>query len=428
MKESFIKAALDVGSSKIRVVLGELSENGEKIKVITSVETCAKGMRKASVEDMESLSHCVTEAIEKAEKESGHKIEKVSIGIAGKHVKSTTKNIKFNFSKKDTVIGEKDLENLYKMAQEEMVKPHEKVIKKEVYNIRVDNSGILKHPVGMVGSFIEGDVHLITVDIAQLESLVEVVNKAGKGVENITLNSYASAQSVLTYEDKKMGVALIDIGEGSTDLIIFKNDKLIYSKSIPLGGMHYTNDIGYILQLGKKDAENLRNLCQNRRLEESIYLQVDGEKKKYSVSSVRDIIDARSEDILKYVMVAIEESGFKGYLGNGVILTGGAVMVEGVVEKLSKDLNYRVKIGMPMKIKGMSEIHPSMSTSLGILLETLENEHYKIKNKKTEELKEPEKITEEKLPEKKPDETVKKEKVKPSKKNFSLKEWLSNFI
>jgi cell division ATPase FtsA len=103
-------------------------------------------------------------------------------------------------------------------------------------------------------------------------------------------------------------------------------------------------------------------------------------------------------------------------------------MVEGVVEKLSKDLNYRVKIGMPMKIKGMSEIHPSMSTSLGILLETLENEHYKIKNKKVEELKEPDKITEEKLPEKKPAETAKKEKVKPSKKNFSLKEWLSNFI
>ena len=350
----------------------------------------------------------------------------MSIGIAGKHVKSATKNIKFNFSKKDTVIEEKDLENLYKMAQEEMVKPHEKVIKKEIYNIRVDNSGILKHPVGMVGSFIEGDVHLITVDISQLESLVEVVNKAGRGVENITLNSYASAQSVLTYEDKKMGVALIDIGEGSTDLIIFKNDKLIYSKSIPLGGMHYTNDIGYILQLGKKDAERLRNLCHNKRLEENIYLEVDGEEKKYSVSSVRDIIDARSEDILKYVMVAIEESGFKGYLGNGVILTGGAVMVEGVVEKLSKDLNYRVKIGLPMKIKGMSEVHPSMSTSLGILLETLENEHYKIKNKKTDELKEPSKIAEEKTSEKKPAEIVKKEKV--SKKNFSLKEWLSNFI
>lgn len=432
MKDNLIKAALDVGSSKVRIMVGELSEKGEKIKILTSLEASSRGMVKGQVEDLESLSQFVKQAIENAEKNIGHKIDKVSIGIAGKHIKSRTKNIKFDFLEGDKVIEEKDLDKLYKVAQNQILQPQEKLLKKEIYNIRVDNSGILKHPVGMAGSFIEGDVHLITADESQLESLVEVVNRAGRGVENITLNAYASAQAILTPEDKKMGVALIDIGEGSTDLIIFKNDKLIYSKSIPLGGMHYTNDIGYILQLDRRYAEELRNLCQDKKLEESITIKIDGEDQTFSVSSIRDIIDARSGDISRYVIGAIEESGFKGYLGNGIILTGGVVMVEGVVEKLSKDLNYKVKIGMPMKIKGMPETHPSMSTSLGILLETLENEHDRIKNKKSYDVEEEKDILEEKTSEVKVSETdkkvVEKETKKSKKKLFDLREWLSNFI
>jgi cell division protein FtsA len=432
MNDNLIKVALDVGSSKIRIIVGELSEKGEKIQILTSLEASSKGMVKGQVEDLESLSQFVKQVIEEAEVSTGHKIEKVSIGVSGKHIKSRTKNIKFDFLEGDKVIEEKDLKKLYEIAQNEIMQPQEQLLKKEIYNIRVDNSGILKHPIGMAGSFIEGDVHLITAEKAQLESLVEVINRAGKGVENITLNAYASAQAVLTPEDKKMGVALIDIGEGSTDLIIFKNEKLIYSKSIPLGGMHYTNDIGYILQLERHNAEELRNLCQNKRLEESISIKIDGEEKNFSVSSIRDIIDARSGDIIRYVVGAIEESGFKGYLGNGVILTGGVVMVEGVVEKLSKDLNYKVKIGMPMKIKGMPEVHPSMSTSLGILLETLENEHDRRKNKKKNEEKEENKIPEEKVSEVKASEKEKKvsEKAtkKSSKKLFNIREWLSNFI
>jgi len=232
-----------------------------------------------------------------------------------------------------------------------------------------------------------------------------------------------------------MGVALADIGEGSTDLIIFKNGKLIYSKSIPIGGMHYINDLSYMFKVDKEEALKLRELYKERRTEENVEMIVEGEVKSFNTATIRKVLDARSGDIVNYMSKALEESGFKGYLGNGIILTGGATCIDEVVEELAKNLSYKVKVGAPIKLRGMVEAEPSYSTALGILLEVLEKEHFRIKHPGEKVIKE-EVLPEEPSVEKK--ETVKtsgenpKEKVKKETKKSGTFDniigWIKEFI
>lgn len=434
MEDVVLKAALDIGSSKVKVILGELSGGGERIRVLGSAEVVSQGVRKSKVEDVETLSECIREAVQNLEEKTGKPLKGASIGIGGDHLRSVTRNMKFNFSAEEEMVGEDHCKNLYTLAEKE-TPAGESVIKKELYNLRVDNSGILKNPIGMIGGSLEGDVHLITAEKSQVELLVEAVNRAGVEVEEITLNSYASAQAILTQDDKKMGVALVDIGEGSTDLIIFKNGKLIYSKSIPIGGMHYINDIAYMFKLEKNDALKVKELYNKNKTEENIEMMVGEELKSFNVSSIRGIFDARSGDIVNYVSKALEESGFKGYLGNGVILTGGAVKMDEVVEELAKNLNYKVKVGEPIKLRGMAEVSPSYSTVLGILLEVLEKEHFKMKNSGEETIK---KDAKPEKPQEKIEETLKPLEVKEKKAEKpkveksgifdNMKSWIKEFI
>jgi len=434
MGDVVFKTSLDIGSSRVKAILGEISGDGERIRVLASAEVPSAGVRKAIVEDVEALSECIKLAVKGLEDKTGNSVKIASIGIGGSHIKSTTRNMKHNFSENGETIEEKHYENLYTLAEKEMT-GNETIIKRELYNMRVDNSGILKNPVGMAGNILEGDVHLITADKSQMELLVEAVNRAGVEVEDVTLNAYASAQAILTQEDKRMGVALADIGEGSTDLIIFKNGKLIYSKSIPIGGMHYINDLSYMFKVDKEEALKLRELYKERRTEENVEMIVEGEVKSFNTATIRKVLDARSGDIVNYMSKALEESGFKGYLGNGIILTGGATCIDEVVEELAKNLSYKVKVGAPIKLRGMVEAEPSYSTALGILLEVLEKEHFRIKHPGEKVIKE-EVLPEEPSVEKK--ETVKtsgenpKEKVKKETKKSGTFDniigWIKEFI
>ena len=424
MEGLILKTALDIGSSKVKLILGELSGDGEKIRIVGSSEVTSVGVRKSMVENVENLSESIREAVYKLEEKTGASIKKTSIGIGGNHLRSITKNIRFNLPEEEEEVSKEHYKKLFTLAEQEVI-TNESIIKKEIYNIRIDDSGILKNPVGMIGNTLEGDVHLITADKSQLELLVEAVNRAGLEVEEITLNSFASAQAILNDQDKKMGVALVDIGEGSTDLIIFKNDKLIYSKSIPVGGMHYINDIAYIFKIEREKALELKEIYIKNRTEDVVKMSVEGELKEFKVSHIRKIFDARSGDIIGCLEKALEESGFKGYLGNGIILTGGVVGIDEVVEELAKNLNYKVKVGTPVKLRGMSQAAPSYSTALGILLEVLEKEHFKIKNPVKTKVKV--EVKKEEIENKQEPKVVKEKEKKEEKPKEKKSGYLQNF-
>lgn len=430
-RDSIVKTALDIGNMKIKAVIGELSSDGSQLKVLGYAEVPSRGMKKSVIENPEELSQCVSYVLGQLRDQTGENIEKVSIGISGEAIKSRTTNMKYQFEEKE--ISEKEVETLFRMSAHELLSGKERILKKEIYNIRVNNSGIIKNPKGTVGKEIQGDVHLIYIDEAEVEKLVEVVNRAGVEVEHMLLNAYASAKAVLDDEDRRMGVALIDIGEGSTDIILFKNDKLIYTKSLPLGGMHYVNDISYLFQISKQEAFEILSKLRDKEIHDAhIYC---GTSKKVAVDDIKNIIDARTGDIINFIAQTIEESGFNGYLGKGLVLTGGAVVIDGLLDKINKKTGYVVRKVLPTAFRGLEDVDSSQATVIGIFTEVMEDEYNKIQIK----LNSPEPEIQEKVEENVEENLENLEKIleeaqvkeKTEKKDGvmkGIKSWFSNFI
>ena len=262
-RDKVVKTVIDIGNGKIKAITGELSSNGEVLKVLRYIEGPSSGMIKNEIRDGEALSKSVNDVIERLREDTEQEIESITIGISGESIKSRTVNMEYNFSEEE--VTEEHIKALLLEAEKKVLIPEEQIIKTEIYNMRVDNSGIVKNPLGILGSKLQGDVHLIYTDKKRVAKLVETINRISVDVENIVLNAYASAKATLGEEDKRMGVALADIGEGSTDIILYKNDKLIYTKTIPLGGMHFKSDLVYILKLAdENDAIEILNKYKDK--------------------------------------------------------------------------------------------------------------------------------------------------------------------
>lgn len=436
--KNILKTVVEIGNAKVKVLIGELYDNGTKVRVLGYGEVQSEGIKKSRIENPEMLKKIVQMAVEKAENQIEYQIDDVVLGMSSVNTRSKTINKKINFQ--ETEIGEEHIEKLFREAAEEVLKSGEKILKKELYNIRVNNSGIVRNPLGMIGKEIQGDIHFICIDEFELNTYEEVINRSGFQVEKVFLNSVGSAEAVLDTEEKEKGVALIDIGEGITDILIFKNSKLIYSKSIPLGAMHYINDLAYILEISKTEAIEVLNKFEEHKENQKDFLISSG--RKFTISHIKNIIDARTGDITKFIIETIEESGFNGYLGRGVVLTGGVSLIDELIEKIISQTGYRVTSKLPPALRGMENVNPSMSSIVGIFLESLKDELSKIEKKNIEKKEEKEglinnnSMTADKNKEdskeslSKDKEFILEENKQELKKNvFSqIFDWLSNYI
>lgn len=423
MEDNILKFILDIGNAKIKMLAGELSNDGSRLQVLKYVEVKSEGIKKSIIENPKLLSEKISKAKELMEEALNIDVKKVNLGIGGTNVCSKTAKVKLPFEE-ERKITEEDLENLYNIAEKELKYLDEEVLKKEYYNLRVNNAGIVKNPVGLLGKELQGDIHLVLAKSKDIEELKEVVNRAGLEVENIYLNAYASSRATLSLEDRDKGVALIDIGEGTTDIIIYKNNKIIYVKSLSLGGMHYISDLEYIYKISKEEAFKLMNKAINSDdLEETFSIG----SRKVSTKNIIDAINARTDDFVKFIRNTIQDSGFTGYLGKGICLTGGVIRINEMYDWIKGNLGYSVKKAYPIPILGIKEPKPEMSVCIGILIEVMEEEYNKIEeNKKNKEDEEKnllnENILEENEEKEEPEKKVKKEKFK------KIKAWFSNFI
>lgn len=435
--KNILKTVIDIGNAKVKVLIGELYDNGTKVRVLGYGESQAEGIKKSRIENPELLKIAVGKAIEKAKNEMEYQIDKVVLGMSSVNTKSKTINIKINFD--ETEIKEEHTDKLFKEAAKEIIKPGEKILKKELYNIRVNNSGIVRNPIGLIGKDVQADIHFICIEETELDSYEEVINRAGFQIEGVFLNSVGSAEAVLDEEEKEKGVALIDIGEGITDILIFKNSKLIYSKAIPLGAMHYINDLAYILEIPRNEAIEVLDKFQKRKENQRDFLISSG--RKFTIPHIKNIIDARTGDITKFIVDTIEESGFNGYLGRGIVLTGGASAIDELIGKIISQTGYRVTSKLPPALRGMEKVNPSMSSIVGIFIESLKEDVFKIEKKNREKKEEKESFVNknsmngekikknlEELPQER--ELLIGEDEQEKKKNIfgQILDWLSNYI
>lgn len=382
MRDNITKLALDVGNGKIKFILGELSTEGLKLRVMDYLEVPSEGVKRSVVEDPELLSASIARGLKELEQRNGREFEVVSLGVSSDRIISKTDHGCIEFSEKE--ITAQDMYDLIELVKGSILKEDEIVIEQEAYNVRVNSSGILKNPIGQIGRSIQGDVHLITIKKDQLDPLVEVINNAGLEIEDVFLNASSSAKSTLESEDRQMGVALIDIGEGVTDIAIYKNDKIIYTKSLSIGGMHFVNDISYLLKIPKKEAKELLEKLRSKQYSNGVIKTENGE---YKIDEIKEIIDARTGDLINFISKTIEESGFNGYLGKGLAFTGGAVSIDEIFSKVGSKMECAVRKVTPFPLRGLENVNPSMSTVIGILLTKLEAEFKKRNEIEDESLK-----------------------------------------
>jgi len=427
-----IRTGIDIGSSKTTIIVGELYDSGKNIKILGHTIIPSNGVMKGEIIDGELFSRTLRLGKERLENEIGVAIKKATIGVSGSDIKSSTTEIEYKLSNEDIEITEDHCDQIFEISKERVIKDDEQVIAKEIYNYRVDDSGIMKSPVGKVGNKLKVNVHLIKIPKLKVKKIVEALNKAKIEVDSLVYNGEASSKATLKKIDKVNGVALVDIGYGLTEITIFKNNRLINANIIPIGGMHYINDLKYVLELKDEVVKNILLEIKNKDIDEKItvsYLE-KGESvtKTFEVSYLMEIIDARTYEILEYVSKNIEASGYKEYLKNGIVLAGGVVGDYGILEKLKSLLKYDIKIGTTIKIDGMTTTlkNPACITGMGVLLTALEEEYSDMQMVNSDE-----KEVEVQEKEKPLDKIEKKEimnKESKTKSPSKLKKWLGNFI
>jgi cell division protein ftsA len=368
------KVALDIGNDTIKLLIGEMSSDFTKIAVTDYVKIKHNGLRKSDIYDVRALSEGIRTAISKIESIESP-ITKLSLALGGPRVGSSTVNVRVSFDK-EKIIDEADMDKLLRKAKRQIFGENEdkfRILYKEVYNKKVDGPRIIKQPIGMEGKEIQADIHFVYVSEDYVRQFRDVLYGLGVDIDKIYLNSYVSAKGTLDDETRKMGVAHVDIGYGSTSVIILKNSKVLYAKTKSLGELHYISDLSLILKITREEAEEVILRLKNKTVDSNETIKCGS--RKIPLQQIKDIIAARTNDIVQFITETIDESGFNGVLARGIVLTGGTVDIEGVAEQISSKSGYFVRKMLPIPLKGIKNNFYSDATVIGIFLEDMEREY-----------------------------------------------------
>lgn len=368
------KVALDIGNDTIKLLIGEMSSDFTKIAVTDYVKIKHNGLRKSDIYDVRALSEGIRTAISKIESIESP-ITKLSLALGGPRVGSSTVNVRVSFDK-EKIIDEADMDKLLRKAKRQIFGENEdkfRILYKEVYNKKVDGPRIIKQPIGMEGKEIQADIHFVYVSEDYVRQFRDVLYALGVDIDKIYLNSYVSAKGTLDDETRKMGVAHVDIGYGSTSVIILKNSKVLYAKTKSLGELHYISDLSLILKITREEAEEVILRLKNKTVGSNETIKCGS--RKIPLQQIKDIIAARTNDIVQFITETIDESGFNGVLARGIVLTGGTVDIEGVAEQISSKSGYFVRKMLPIPLKGIKNNFYSDATVIGIFLEDMEREY-----------------------------------------------------
>ncbi len=379
-KKDFI-VGLDIGTTKICCIVGEYSAPGPQGSSLTSSinivgfgQAPSTGIRKGVVINIDSTVDAIKKAVKEAENMAGIKINSAYVGIAGTHIKS------FNSSGvvavKDREITAHDVERVIEAAKAVMIPQDREVLHVIPQEFIVDDQDGIREPIGMNGVRLEAKVHIVTGAISSAQNLIKCANKAGISVTQLCLQPIASSHAVLTQDEKELGVALVDIGGGTTDIAIFREGSLLYTSVLPIGGVHITNDISVGIRASIDAAERIKlnHGCAMASLvqdDESIEVPAVGEGKARVVSRkiLAEIIEARVEEMFALIQQEIAKSGYADLLAAGVVLTGGTTLLQGMVELGDFLFEVPLKRGVPIRLGGLKEIvnSPKYSTAVGLL-------------------------------------------------------------
>jgi len=380
MAKDNLIVGLDLGTTKICCVVGEITSEG--VDVISIGTSPSTGLRKGVVVNIDQTVKSIKRAVEEAELMAGREIRSVYTGIAGSHIKGF--NSHGVIAVKGGEVSSRDVDRVIDAAKAVAIPLDREVIHILPQEYIVDEQRGIMDPLGMAGVRLEVKVHIVTGAVSSAQNIVRSCHRAGLDVEDIVLESLASAQAVLTEEEREIGVALVDIGGGTTDIAIFSNDSIRHTGVLAIGGTNLTNDIAFGLRTPMAAAEQIKvkygcalaDLVQDAEVIE--VPSVGGRApRKLSRHILAEICEPRMEELLALVDQELVRSGFKESIAAGVVLTGGAALIEGIQDLAEQIFNLPTRVGEPIGVGGLKDVvnSPMYATAVGLLKYGSEKQH-----------------------------------------------------
>lgn len=384
---------LDIGTTKICAIAGKMNEN-QKIEVLGMGRADSTGVMRGVVANIDRTVNAIEKAVKEAESQSGETVENVYVGIAGQHISSLQHRSVHTRDNSEDEINEQDVQKLIKDMYKLQLDPGNKIIHVLPQEYIVDSEQGIKDPIGMAGVRLEANFHIITGQINAAKNIDKCVEKAGLSINNMIMEPLASASAVLSDQEKEAGVALVDIGGGTTDIAIFQDGIIRHTAVIPFGGNVITEDIREGCMVMRDQAEQLKTRFGSAlamETQENAIISIPGlrgrEAKEISVRNLASIIQARMEEIIEQVHFEIRSSGYEKRLIGGIVLTGGGAQLKNLVQLVEYCTTMDTRIGYSTEhlAKGkVEEIqHPMYATGIGLIIKGYEEELNK--DKETEQ-------------------------------------------
>ncbi|MBZ4687006.1 MAG: cell division protein FtsA [Clostridiales bacterium] len=376
MPKSDVIVGLDIGTSKVAAIVGEIHNEGDGIRIIGVGEAPSSGLRKGVVVDMDGTAKAISEAVATAEQMSGVKIESCLVGITGTHISSIINRGVVAVADQDGEITVEDAKRVLGAAKVIALPPDRRIIHVLPREYIVDGYDGIVDPVGMTGSRLEVETNIVTGAAAAIQNTLKALERANLHVQELVLNPLASAEAVLFPAERELASIVVDIGGGTTGIALFDSNGLFYTSVIPIGGDHVTSDLAVGLRTPLSQAEKIKKeygcvLADLMPDDDYINITSVGGQNSRSVSqkTIASIIQPRMEEILSLVKEEIKKSSFKGLIPGGVILTGGCSLFQGLEQLAAEELGMPVRIGYPYDVGGLSDIVNSTAyaTCIGLI-------------------------------------------------------------
>jgi cell division protein FtsA len=372
--ENNLIVGLDIGTSKVVAIVGEVTVEGD-IEIIGIGTQPSRGLKKGVVVNIESTVQSIQRAVEEAELMAGCQIRSVYAGIAGSHVKSINSHGIVAIKEKEVTTA--DVARVIDAAKAVAIPADQRILHVLPQEFLIDNQEGIRDPVSMSGVRLESRVHLVTGSVSAAQNIIKCVRRCGLEVDDIILEQLASSAAVLTDDEKELGVCLVDIGGGTTDIAVFTEGAIRHTAVIPIAGDQVTNDIAVALRTPTQYANDLKikyacALRQLAREDETIEVPSvgDREPRRLSRQTLAEVVEPRYEELLSLVQAELRRSGFEEICAAGVVLTGGSSKMDGVVELAEEIFHMPVRLGVPQHVKGLVDVirNPIHATGVGLLL------------------------------------------------------------
>ena len=365
---------LDIGTSKVVAIVGEIGPDGG-IEIIGIGSHPSKGLKKGVVVNIESTVQSIQRAVEEAELMAGCQIHSVFAGIAGSHIRSLNSHGIVAIRDKEVTAG--DIERVIDAARAVAIPADQKILHILPQEFVIDNQGGIREPVGMSGVRLEAKVHMVTGAVSAAQNIIKCVRRCGLEVDDIILEQLASSYSVLTDDEKELGVCIVDIGGGTTDIAVFTEGAIRHTAVIPIAGDQVTNDIAVALRTPTQHAEEIKikyacALTQMASSEESIEVPIVGDRapRRLARHTLAEVVEPRYEELLILIQAELRRSGFEDLVAAGIVLTGGSAKIEGLVDLAEEVFHMPVRLGVPQYVTGLVDVvrNPIYATGVGLLL------------------------------------------------------------